>query len=198
MSIEENKVDPTLVKAIDLIKSVNKDVSRTFIFGKDNILAKDDFTTEEQASKTIKAFEALSSKADIIDGLELLTVQGSNGRLDITHINDYYLTIVTSKDADKEIVNNLTHVLAPTIFRIIKDINPSTPILPPILQTTSQAHELVKENSLEEKQTVQINTNQLLEDLVSLDSNVPGPEFAEFTVDDMGRLGIISEPIRFC
>jgi hypothetical protein len=180
--MEESATDLALVKALDEIKNVNKDISKTFVFRKDKILAKDRFTKEEEANRTIEAFEAISSKANIIEGLESITIQGTYGRVDITHINDYYLTIVTSKEADDETINNLTHVLAPTIFKIIQDMTPST----------NRSPEIIAKTKLDQKQAVEIAPSQSAERLEALESNLPTPEFAEFTVDDMGRLGIIS------
>jgi len=180
--MEESATDLALVKALDEIKNVNKDISKTFVFRKDKILAKDKFTKEEEANKTIEAFEAISSKANIIEGLESVTIQGTNGRVDIAHINDYYLTIVTSKEADDETINNLTHVLAPTIFKIIQDMTPST----------NRSPEIIAKTKFDQKQAVETNPSQSAERLEALESNLPTPEFAEFTVDDMGRLGIIS------
>jgi hypothetical protein len=42
-------------------------------------------------------------------------------------MNDFYLTTVSSKEADEKYVNTLTRVLIPTVVRLIEKIHPALP-----------------------------------------------------------------------
>ncbi len=96
--MEENSSDLEQSKAVDQTKNTNKDVSKAFLFEKGNLLAKGDSVKEEEANKTIGAFNQIDARANVIDGIQSVTIQGANGRVDITRVNDCFLTTVASKE----------------------------------------------------------------------------------------------------
>jgi hypothetical protein len=109
------------------IKNVCPDVTNTFIFTEDaKILAKDEDTTEENTDKTVNAFNDITERADTIGGVESITIQGTEGRVNIAHMNDFYLTTVSSKEADEKYVNALTRVLIPTVIKLVDEIHPAS------------------------------------------------------------------------
>ncbi len=173
-------MDSAFVKVLDEIKNINDDVSQVFVFKNYKILSKDDCVKEEKANKTIEAFEAINNTANVIDGIESITIQGTNGRVDIDHNIDFFSTIVTSKEANQEKVNTLTRVLAPAIFEKFQNMLS--------LQQFSEtnrpqpAKEIVIENS-------QI---PILIPSKPLETSPLGIEYAEFTVDNMGRIEALS------
>jgi hypothetical protein len=181
--MEENLHDLEQTKALNEIKDASKDVSKAFLFGKGNILAKDEQVKEEEAKKTIEAFEEINERANVIDGIRSITIQGANGRVDITRINDYFLTTVASKEATDENMNNLTRVLAPSIINRTKEKTQSIKQPP---------NETAPQSNLEQKQTVETAPSLSSEQTESTILDLPEPEFTEFTVDQMGRLDVIS------
>ena len=116
-----------LKSTLQEIQNIIPDVSNSFIFKDGKILAKDETTPEKDVNRTIDAFDAITEKADIIGGLEAVTIQGANGRVNIACINDFYLTTVSSKEADEKYVNTLTRVLIPAIVRLVEKIHPALP-----------------------------------------------------------------------
>ena len=116
-----------LKSALQEIQNIIPDVSNSFIFKDGKILAKDETTPEKDVNRTIDAFDAITEKAEIIGGLEAVTIQGANGRVNIACINDFYLTTVSSKEADEKYVNTLTRVLIPAIVRLVEKIHPALP-----------------------------------------------------------------------
>jgi hypothetical protein len=116
-----------LKSTLQEIQNIIPDVSNSFIFKDGKILAKDETTPEKNINHTIDAFDAITEKADIIGGLEAVTIQSANGRVNIACMNDFYLTTVSSKEADEKYVNTLTRVLIPTVVRLIEKIHPALP-----------------------------------------------------------------------
>jgi hypothetical protein len=64
-------------------------------------------------------------KAKAIGGVEDVTIEGINGRLNVSSLGEVYLVTVTSKQADLEYVNTMTHVLIPTVLRVLEKFSPS-------------------------------------------------------------------------
>jgi hypothetical protein len=179
---KENTTNQELANGLDKIEDNEKNILKSFIFQNKKILAQDESTLEDEAETTIEAFEAINNHASILDGIESIAVQGTNGRVDIIHINDYYLTLVTSKEADETALNNLTHVLAPDIFKKAQDVVPIS------------TNTFLETNA---KISVALKTDDAKPILVSEPLELPEPdqltpEYDEFIVDDIGRIGIIS------
>ena len=112
-----------LKSTLDEIQSACPDVSNTFIFKDGKILAKGETTDENTANLTINAFDSITERADSLGGLETVTIQGANGRVSITCMNDFYLTTVLSKKADEKYVNTLTRVLIPIVVKLVEKIH---------------------------------------------------------------------------
>src|SRR3972149_9712432 len=115
-----------LKNTLQEIQNICPDVSNSFILKDGKILAKDETTPEKDINHTIDAFDAITEKADIIGGLEAVTIQGANGRVNIACINDFYLTTVSSKEADEKYANTLTRVLVPTVLKLVEKIHPGS------------------------------------------------------------------------
>ena len=115
-----------LKSTLDEIQNACPDISNTFIFKDGKILAKGEVTNEKTANSTINAFDAIAERAYTLGGLEAVTIQGANGRVNIVCINDFYLTTVLSKTADEKYVNTLTRVLIPIVIKLAEKIHPAS------------------------------------------------------------------------
>jgi len=108
------------------IKNVCPDVTNIFVFEENaQTIAKDDETAQETINKTVDAFQAIKAKSETAGGLEAVTIQGSEGRVNIASINNFYLATVTSKEADEKFVNSLTRILIPTVVKLVDQIQPA-------------------------------------------------------------------------
>ena len=185
-----------LKNTLNEIKNVCPDVSNTFIFKDNKLVAKDETTTEENIKHTINAFEAITERADAIGGLEAVTFQGSNGRISIFCQNEFYLTTVASKEADENYVKTLTRVLIPTVIKLVDKIHPATAdddtqatVNPePVAESevTDDTEDCEKELPIEEEPTPEINTEPLL----------PEPPVTQFIVENLGGLLVPSDTVR--
>ena len=108
------------------IKNACPDVASNFIFKDGKVIAKDKDTEEETAIKTITAFDALTERADTIGDVEKITIRSAEGKVDIANINDFYLTTVSSKEADEKYVNTLTRILIPIVIKVAEKIQPAS------------------------------------------------------------------------
>jgi len=127
-------VDPYTValnNALTEIKNICPDVTRSFIFTKEGaMLAGDAEVAVETLSKVLHSFQSIAEKADKVGGLNTLLINAKNGKVYVSQVNDMYLAITTSKNADISYLRSVTHVIVPTILKLLKDITP-TPLKPP-------------------------------------------------------------------
>jgi len=115
-----------LKSTLDEIQNACPDVTSNFIFKDGKILAKDKNTEEENATQTINAFDAITERADTLGDVETITIQSAEGKVNITTTNDFYLTTVSSKEADEKYVNTLTRILIPIVIRLSEKIQPAS------------------------------------------------------------------------
>jgi len=114
-----------LKNTLQEIQNICPDVSDTFIFKNGKLVAQDETTPKKTVNQTIDAFTAITEKADSLGDLDAVTIQGTNGQANIACMNDFYLTTISSKEADEKYVNTLTRILVPTVIRLVEKINPT-------------------------------------------------------------------------
>jgi len=125
-----------LKSALNEIKKVCPDVSLSFIFTKDGMMvAKDLETTEETIEKTMRSFQSIEGKEDTIGGLQTLIIDGEEGKVHISYINDMYLALATSKNADVTFLQAITRVIFPTVLKLLESVTP-TPLQSTSIQST--------------------------------------------------------------
>jgi hypothetical protein len=196
-----------LKSTLDEIQSMCPDVSNTFIFKDGKILAKDETTDEKTVNRTINAFDSITERADAIDGLEAVTIQGANGRVNISCMNDFYLTTVLSKKADEKYVNTLTRVLIPTVIKLVEKIHPpSTEEETLTVEPEAAEDEAVEEdadkaedeeNEPAEEETVTTEPTEEEETAeVEDETLLPEPPVTQFIVENLGGLLVPSDTVR--
>jgi hypothetical protein len=196
-----------LKSTLDEIQSICPDVSNTFIFKDGKILAKGENTSEKTVNSTINAFDSITERADAIGGLEAVTIQGANGRVNIACMNDFYLTTVLSKKADEKYVNTLTRVLIPTVIKLVEKIHPAstddetlTIDLEPAEdeaaeEDTDNAEDDENEPTEEETATTEPTEEQETPE-VDDEPLLPEPPVTQFIVENLGGLLVPSDTVR--
>jgi hypothetical protein len=122
--VTEAQTSP-LQTIIGEFKNISPEITNVFIFKKDReILAFTENTTEEQTKNFTRSFNGIREKTEIIGDIETLTIQGADKQLNITAINNLYLATVSSKAVDPKVVESLTHVILPTVVKLIDQIAP--------------------------------------------------------------------------
>jgi predicted regulator of Ras-like GTPase activity (Roadblock/LC7/MglB family) len=124
-----------LNNALTEIKKICPDVSRSFIFAKDGTIVTGDSETDEKTmEKMIQSFQSVAEKADTIGNLKAFYVNGKKGKVILSKVNDMYLTLTTSKNADTTYLHSVTHVIIPTVMKLLETITPTPLQLTPSKQ----------------------------------------------------------------
>jgi len=122
-----NEVYASALKStLQEIQNACPDVTTTFLFKDGKLVAQDKNANEETATQTINAFNDITERADILGGLETITIQSAEGKVNIDTINDLQLTTVSSNEADEKYVNTLTRVLIPIVIKLVDQIQPAS------------------------------------------------------------------------
>jgi len=124
--MSQNAYAAALKNALTEIKKICPDVSCSFIFTNDGmIVAGDSETAEETIKKTVRSFQSLVEKEDMIGGLQALIIDGENGKVHISRVNDMYLALAASKNADATFLQAITHVIVPTVLKLLESTAPT-------------------------------------------------------------------------
>lgn len=119
-----------LNNTLNEIKSVCPNINYSFIFTKDGlVVAADEKAARKTMEKAMISFQNLEGKADAIGGLNNFLVNGKDGRIVISNVNDMYLTMVTTENADIVHLQSVARIIVPTILKLLETITP-TPLKP--------------------------------------------------------------------
>jgi len=110
------------------IQNISKDVKNSFLFDKKaNIIAGDAKTSEATMSRVLSCLEVILEKGETIGGLNSLVIEGSKRNVHITSVNDMFLTMVTSKDADMKYLHTISRALIPTMIKLLDKLDNRVP-----------------------------------------------------------------------
>jgi len=194
-----------LKNTLDEIRNICPDITHAFMFREDGeIVIGDQNTPEKTIIQVVNAFDGIFEKADSIGHVECITLEGSNGRVNVFFMNDLYFLIVTSRNADMNYVNTVTHVLIPTILRLVEKICPAplksnSRLTEPRLQPKTPMFE---ENEKPEPLTESPEENQVEEPEKSVEPEtkpeplLPEPPTNQLIVENLGGLLVPSDTVR--
>ncbi len=131
--------------AMTEIQKAYPDLTHSFIFTKTgNIITGKQETDQKNLDAVLESFENLKEKAKVIGDLKDFNITGKNGNLTLSKIDDMYLVLTATKNADRSHIYAITHVIIPTILKTLATTleTPET-FEAPHLQLTSSQKELV-------------------------------------------------------
>jgi predicted regulator of Ras-like GTPase activity (Roadblock/LC7/MglB family) len=124
--MNEDPYAVALKNALTEIKNICPDVSRSFIFNNDGAIVADSSETDQKTmEKMIHSFQSVAEKADTIGSLKALYVNGKKGKLILSNVNDLYLALVASENADTIFLHSVTRVIIPTVLKLLETITPT-------------------------------------------------------------------------
>jgi len=209
-----------LKSTLDEIQNACPDVTSNFIFKDGKLIAADKNTKEETATQTIEAFDAITERADIIGEVENITIQTAQGKVNIATTNDFYLTTVSSKEADEKYVNTLTRILIPIVIKLVEKIQPAStdketiPIEQPEPEEEAEeaTEEIVEETAEETIEEAEESENEELEEEttppepyeepeqiepeINVEPLLPEPPVTQLIVENLGGLLVPSDTVR--
>jgi predicted regulator of Ras-like GTPase activity (Roadblock/LC7/MglB family) len=125
-----------LKNALTEINNICPDVRRSFIFAEDRVIATGDPEPDEETmKKTMDSFQSVAEKADAIGSLKAFWVNGNKGKIILFGVNDMYLALAASEDADTTYLHSVTRVVIPTVLKLLETITPTPPASPTPLQS---------------------------------------------------------------
>jgi hypothetical protein len=158
-----------LKNTLNEIRNAYPTISSAFFFKNAKNLAADDNTDDATAQNAATALNAIIKHANPLNGIETVTIQSSNGRVNITSISNLYLTTVTSEETDEQQLNTLTQILVPIVLKLIVKIHPASLASDIFALETTEPAEL----SEKEPQTAEP------------DSQLPKPPVNQFIIDNL-------------
>jgi len=180
-------------------------ITNTFMFMEDGeIIVGDENTSQKTMVHVVDAFDGVFEKADAIGGVECITIEGSNGRVNVSWLNDLYFVTVTSRKADMNYVNTVTRVLIPTVLRLLEKICP-TPLKSnsPLTETKHQLkipmdEEFEKPELMEEpvEETVMEEPKETVEAETKHEPLLSEPPVNQLIVENLGGLLVPSDTVR--
>jgi len=115
-----------LNSALTEIKKAYPDIKNSFIFTKNGTIITGDQETDEKTMNNVReSFENLKEKTKTIGTLKSFSITAKNGKLTLSNINDMHLLLATSKNADKNHIYAITHVIIPTILKTLETFAPT-------------------------------------------------------------------------
>jgi len=166
-----------LKNTLNEIKNACPTISNAFFFKNSKVIIADESTDDATAHNVVDAFNALIERANAVGGIEAIAVNSSNGKANITSINNLYVTTIASKETDDKQVNTLTQALVPIVLKLIVKIHP-----------TSLAADIYAlenpEPSQKEPQTEEATIAAEFEP----DTSLPKPPVNQFIIDKLSGL----------
>jgi predicted regulator of Ras-like GTPase activity (Roadblock/LC7/MglB family) len=115
-----------LNNTLNELRSICLDINTSFIFTKDGVVvAADEAATEATMQKTMISLQGIQDKAASLGGLNMLLIDGANGKLAISTVNDLYLATAAAKTADLHHIASVARVIVPTILKILEGLAPT-------------------------------------------------------------------------
>jgi len=141
--MDKDTYTAALKNTLTEVRNICPDISCSFIFTKEGmVVVGDEQSADVPVEKTVDSFQSLMEKAITIGGLHTMIVNGSKGNVHISSVNDMYLVIAASKNADMTYIRSIANVIVPTVLKLLKSIVP-TPPTPPKMAPSQQ---LIVEN----------------------------------------------------
>jgi len=189
-----------LKNALTEIRNVCPDVQTSFLFDKEaTLVAGDSETPEATLSRVVTSLEGLLNKAESLGGLNSVVIEGSKGSIHISCVDDMYLTMVASKDADMRYLETVARVLIPTVIKLLDSLDP-TPLRhspPPHSLRKSEAKEELK---IDEEEELQEEADAEEQETKEVDKEEPMPPVElpsnQLIVESFGGLLVRSDTVQ--
>jgi hypothetical protein len=184
-----------LQTVLDEFKTLSPETTNVLIFKNNGqTIANTQATNEDQTKKLIANFGSISLQAQSIGGVECLTIQTSESQLNITAMGNLYLTTVSSRKANQEIVKSLTQVVVPTIAHFVDQLESSPSKNQP--QKTIQLKEIAIEDTTLPLENEKPNIEPIPEPQPSFEPFMPKTPVNQFMVEKIGGILVQVDTVR--
>jgi hypothetical protein len=196
-----------LKNTLDEMQKVCPDIKNAFMLDQNhNIIVQDEKTTQDTLTRAVQFLNEIFEKADALDGVNGLTIEGVNGRLSVSQIEEIYLVTVTSSKADAKYVNTMAHVLVPTVLRLLEKLTVNPVEQQPLerkekfeVETEDVSNEepaKIEERPVREQRSFREKVIQTQTREEKIEKIIPEPAANQFIVEDMKGLLSPSDTVR--
>jgi predicted regulator of Ras-like GTPase activity (Roadblock/LC7/MglB family) len=115
------------------IQNTCPDVKRSFIFADNKVIATGEPETDEKTmEKIVNVFQSLTENGEAIGSLKAFYINGKKGKVILSDLNNMYLALEASKNADSTYLHSIIRVVVPTVLKLLETIafTPPTPPQP--------------------------------------------------------------------
>jgi hypothetical protein len=117
----------TLQNTLDEIQKACPEVKAAFALdGNRELITRGANTPEDTLERAVELFREVLEKAEVLGGAEDFTIEGTNGVVNVSYVQEIYLVTVASNKVNKDTLNVLTHVLLPTVFNVVEKLGPTS------------------------------------------------------------------------
>ena len=192
-TVNEAQTNPLQI-ILDEFKTLSPETTGALVFNNDGqTIANTKTTTGDQTKNLITDFYNIARQAQTIGGVENLIIQGTESQLTLTAMNSLYLTVISSRTAKQEIIKSLTHVIVPTVAKLI-DKNPVLPA------ETHLSLDIETEEKTEEKDVSLIigqpSVEPIIDPKISFEQFHPSTPISQLMVEKIGGLLVPSDTVR--
>jgi len=187
-----------LRNTLNEITNACPDIQNIFLFKEDgDIISGEEKAQEEAAVHTVDALDEILEKAKALGGIENISLEGTNGTVNVSRVNDFYLVTVVPEKANLKNINVFTNILLPTVLNLLDKIAPvlnrnspsenesEKPRIRPVVKPDVESAEETVENH-EEQEAAEVGTEKIL----------PEPQVNQFIVENVGGLFASSDTVR--
>ena len=172
-----------LKNTLNELRNAYPTITNAFIFKNSKTITADQTTDAATMRKAVRALNAITKRANTVGGIENVTIHTTNGKANITHIQNFYLTTITSKETDEKQLNNLTQTLLPIVLKLVVKMHPAS--LSDYIFT------------LEEPETAEPPTEEEnAETEPEPDSLLPKPPTSQFIIDNLKGILAPQDTVR--
>jgi len=121
--LQSEEYSRALGSALKEIKNLCPDLQASVLFDKEGtIIASDGGSSQDVYEMSVESAESLLGKSETIGGLDSLIINAQKGKLHISSVNNMYLTLVATKNADASCLQMVSRVLVPTVIKLLDNM----------------------------------------------------------------------------
>jgi len=174
------------------------DIQNIFLFKEDgDIISGEEKAQEEAAVSTVNALDEVLEKAKALGGTQSISLEGTEGTVNVSRVSDFYLVTVVPEKADLKYINVFTNILLPTVLNLLDKIAPTLnrnsqpeteseePKIRPVIKPDEESTEEAADD--DEKHEASIASTEKI---------LPEPQVNQFIVENVGGLFASSDTVR--
>ena len=189
-----------LKDTLDSMTNSFSNIRNAVIFNENgDVIATDNNTSEDTAVRTVDALDEILDKFNLLDSLENIVLEGTEGWLKVSRFDDLYLVTTFSTRTNLDQASALADVLVPTVLKVLRRVN-HTPVKEN-LEELEMEHEEPSTHHVKEEQTEpseETKSEEHSEDAAEATTKpiVPEPQVNQFIVENLRGLFSPSNTVR--